>query len=77
MSEFTKKYLEGKEVWLTFDSAPIDHYGRRLAYVWTCPESVFSEDQCVLFNAHLIDLGYARMERRFPFFRYEMFDIKE
>jgi len=35
-SDYTKKTLEGKTVWLTFDFDPIDIYGRRLAYIWQC-----------------------------------------
>lgn len=52
-SEYTRKTLEGKNVWLTFDAEPVDHYGRRLAYIWEC-SGVFSEDTCILFNAKVV-----------------------
>lgn len=68
--------LEGKNVWLTFDTEPIDHYGRRLAYIWQCSGD-FSEDSCMLFNASIITQGYARMERRFPFRFFERFSDLE
>jgi len=75
-SDFTKKALEGKSVWITYDQEPIDHYGRTLGYIWVCSGS-FSEDDCQLFNANLISAGMARMERRFPFIRYDVFDDLE
>lgn len=52
-SNFTRKTLEGKNVWLTFDNEPIDHYGRRLAYIWQCP-GTFSASSCILFNATVV-----------------------
>lgn len=75
-SNFTRMALEGKIVWLTFDTEPIDHYGRRLAYIWQCSGD-FSEDSCMLFNASIITQGYARMERRFPFRFFERFSDLE
>lgn len=74
-SAFTKKTLEGREVWVTFDADPIDHYGRRLGYVWLCPGS-FSTS-CTLFNAQILSAGYARMERRFGFRLYDDFSDRE
>jgi len=41
-SDFTKNTLTNHIVWLTFDHEPVDHYGRRLAYIWQCMNS-FSE----------------------------------
>jgi micrococcal nuclease len=35
-SEYTRNTLQGKNVWATFDGEPVDHYGRRLAYIWQC-----------------------------------------
>jgi endonuclease YncB( thermonuclease family) len=71
-SSFTRTTLEGTTVWLTFDTEPVDHYGRRLAYVWQC-RGDFSESNCVLFNAQVVSQGYGRMERRFWFRFYEHF----
>ena len=50
----------------------MDHYGRRLAYVWQC-QGDFSESSCILFNAQIVSQGYGRMERRFSFRFYERF----
>lgn len=75
-SNFSKNSLFNQTVWLTFDHAPVDHYGRRLAYIWQCP-GAFSESSCQLFNARLITEWYARMERRFEFRRYSDFDYLE
>lgn len=75
-SDFTKNTLTNHIVWLTFDHEPVDHYGRRLAYIWQCMNS-FSEWSCQLFNARLLTEWYARMERRFEFRRYDDFDILE
>lgn len=59
-------------MWLTFDVEPVDHYGRRLAYIWQC-QGDFSENSCTLFNARVVSEGYGRMERRFSFRFYEHF----
>lgn len=75
-SDFARRRLEGKPVWVTFDAVPVDHYGRRLGYIWECGGS-FSEVSCTLFNAEVVMLGYGRMERRFPFYRYAAFDAFE
>lgn len=75
-SDFTKRTLLNQEIWLTFDHEPIDHYGRRLAYIWQCGSS-FSESSCILFNAQVVSQGYGRMERRFQFRKYDEFDAFE
>ncbi len=75
-SDFARRTLEGRTVWITFDADPVDHYGRRLAYVWQC-NGTFSENSCGLFNAQIVSEGYGRMERRFQFRRYEEFNQLE
>jgi endonuclease YncB( thermonuclease family) len=75
-SDFTRRMLEWKTVWLTFDTEPVDHYGRRLAYVWQC-NGIFSEQSCTLFNEQIVSEWYGRMERRFWFRFYEPFDALE
>lgn len=75
-SDFTRITLEWKTVWLTYDHEPIDHYGRRLAYIWQC-SGAFSETACTLFNAQIVSQGYGRMERRFAFRLYDEFIIYE
>lgn len=63
-------------MWLTFDNESIDHYGRRLSYIWECP-GAFSESLCTLFNATVVLQGYGRMERGFQFRLYDEFDVLE
>ena len=65
-SEFTKKQLEGKKVYLEFEpSNYYDKYGRLLAYV------VIQDG--TLFNVELIKQGYARVIAPSPFHRYKEF----
>lgn len=52
-SEFTKKTLTGKTVWMTFDHELLDHYRRTLSYVWQCDDE-FDPEKCQLFNARLL-----------------------
>ncbi len=75
-SDFTKKTLTGKTVWMTFDHDLLDLYGRTLGYIWEC-DGDFSTNTCHLFNARLISEGYGRMERRFEFMYYDSFDALE
>lgn len=75
-SDFARRTLEGRTVWITFDADPVDHYGRRLAYIWQC-NGPFSEASCTLFNAQVVSEGYGRMERRFQFRRYADFNELE
>jgi micrococcal nuclease len=49
-SEFTKKYLAGRQVELERDVTPTDRYGRTLAYVWVGEE---------LYNLVVVRDGYA------------------
>ena len=58
-SEFTRKALLNKQVFLAFDFDLRDRYGRLLAYIYT------SREQC--FNAKLIYEGYAHAYVYFPF----------
>lgn len=68
--------LEGKPVWITYDHEPVDHYGRRLAYIWLCAGD-FAESQCQLFNLEVVKQGMGRMERRFAFRFFELFSSVE
>ena len=65
-SEFTKKHLEGKTVYLTYDWDKQDKYGRLLAYVWL-PVKVNGKIKYVLWNAVLILNGYGHAYTVFPF----------
>ncbi len=56
-SEYVKKALDKKWVYLSFDKKKYDKYDRILAYVWT---DIPSDDLSNLFNAELISKGYAK-----------------
>ena len=59
-SDFTRKALEGKTVWLEFDVQPRDRYQRVLAYVWT-EEPNTDRIREGMFNARLLLEGYAQI----------------
>jgi len=61
--EFTRAQLEGKTVYLEFDVAERDQYGRILAYVWVeKPQSeAAGEIRAKMFNARLLAEGYAQV----------------
>ena len=72
-SSFTKESLNGRRVWLEYDSNPQDRYGRHLAYIWlnnpkTINESTIREN---MFNAKLLLGGYAKVMIIKPNRRYE------
>jgi len=72
-SNFTKESLNGRRVWLEYDSNPQDRYGRHLAYIWlnnpkTINESTIREN---MFNAKLLLGGYAKVMIIRPNKRYE------
>ena len=72
-SNFTKENLNGRRVWLEYDSNPQDRYGRHLAYIWlnnprTINESTMREN---MFNAKLLLGGYAKVMIIRPNKRYE------
>ena len=52
-SDFTKKILDGKTVWMTFDHELLDKYGRTLAYIWEC-DNGFDTNHCTMFNTRLV-----------------------
>jgi len=60
-TEYTREKIEGKQLWLEFDAAERDQYGRLLAYLWLeVPENM--EDREIrekMFNAQLLIDGYA------------------
>ena len=72
-SNFTKENLNGRRVWLEYDSNPQDRSGRHLAYIWlnnprTIKESTMREN---MFNAKLLLGGYAKVMILRPNKRYE------
>lgn len=60
-ADFTRRALEGKEVFLEFDISESDRYGRLLAYVWT-------EDG--MFNKALLKAGMASVYTYPPDVKY-------
>ena len=60
-SEFTKKYLAGRQVELERVVTPADRYGRTLAYVWVGEE---------LYNLVIVRDGYAGLLTLPPNVRY-------
>jgi micrococcal nuclease len=76
-SSYTKKALDGREVWLEFDVEPRDRYGRLLAYVWLAPapagEATNDNIREDMFNAHLLLHGYGQIATYPPNVRYVEF----
>ncbi|RYD05364.1 hypothetical protein N752_09715 [Desulforamulus aquiferis] len=62
-SNFTKKELSNKTVFLELDAGERDRYGRLLAYIWLEEpiEITDGEIRNKLFNAHLLLNGYAQL----------------
>jgi micrococcal nuclease len=60
-SDFTKRSLLNRTVWLEYDVAPLDRYNRHLAYLWL-EEPGEGEDAVRrgMFNARLILDGYGK-----------------
>lgn len=62
-SEYTKKKLDGQQIWLEFDVGGRDRYDRMLAYIWLEEPTNFSEAEirAKMFNAELLLEGYAQI----------------
>ena len=60
-SNFSKNYLEGKEVTLEFDVQERDQYGRLLAYVYL---------NGIMYNKTLLEEGYAKIATYPPNVKY-------
>ena len=74
-SNFTKSQLEGETVWLQTDVGVKDRYDRMLAYVWLKePTEKELDDEAAIrkymFNAKLLDGGYAQLMTIQPNSRY-------
>ena len=72
-SNFTKESLNGRRVWLEYDSNPQDRYGRHLAYIWLENPANINESSIreSMFNAKLLLGGYAKVMIIKPNKRYE------
>lgn len=62
-SNYTKKMLTGKTVYLEFDVGERDRFGRPLAYVWLEKPKSDSDGEvrAKMFNAQLLLQGYGRI----------------
>lgn len=74
-SDFTKRELAGKKVWLQMDVQVRDRYQRALGYIWLeAPEEGESAIRQSMFNARLLLGGYGQVMTIQPNSRYaEMF----
>lgn len=72
-SNFTKKSLNSKQVWLEYDASATDRYNRQLAYIWTSKPSSINESTIRkdMFNAKLLLGGYAKVLIIKPNKKYE------
>ncbi|WP_340413846.1 thermonuclease family protein [Peptoniphilus sp. HCN-40583] len=71
-SDFSKKSLTGKAVFLEYDEEKEDHYGRTLAYVWTeDPRKSERPKEEILYNYQLVASGYARERAYEPNTKYQ------
>ena len=77
-SEFTKKWLTGKDIFLEFDVQKYDIYGRLLAYVWLSSPKEISEQEIrnKMFNAILLLEGYAQVMTVPPNVKYVDYFLK-
>lgn len=70
-SNFTKRELTGKRVWLQMDVQVRDRYQRALGYVWLeTPEEGESTIRRGMFNARLLLEGYGQVMTIQPNVRY-------
>jgi micrococcal nuclease len=72
-SNYTKSQLTGKTVYLEKDVSQTDKYGRLLRYVWlsTPKEINDSEIRTKMFNAILVQNGYAEVSTYPPDVKYQ------
>lgn len=71
-AKFTRRQIDGNNIWLEFDVEERDQYDRLLAYLWLAiPEEINdSEIRAKMFNAHLLLEGYASQVTFPPNTRY-------
>ena len=74
-SDFTKKELTGKKVWLQMDVQVRDRYQRALGYIWLeAPKEDESTIRRSMFNTRLLLEGYGQVMTIQPNVKYaEMF----
>jgi len=77
-SNYTKSSLTGKTVYLEKDVSETDQYGRLLRYVWIdVPKEITdSEIKTKMFNAILVENGYAQVSTYPPDVKYRDYFTK-
>ncbi|MFT8316551.1 MAG: thermonuclease family protein [Clostridium sp.] len=77
-SNYTKDQLTGKTVYLEKDVSETDQYGRLLRYVWIdVPNGITdSEIKTKMFNAILVENGYAEVSTYPPDVKYKEYFTK-
>jgi Micrococcal nuclease (thermonuclease) homologs len=77
-SNYTKSQLTGKTVYLEKDVSETDKYGRLLRYVWlSIPKEINdSEIRTKMFNAILVQNGYAEASTYPPDVKYQEYFTK-
>lgn len=77
-SNYTKKQLTGKTVYLEKDVSETDNYGRLLRYIWlSIPEKINdSEIRSKMYNAELLLNGYAQVSTYPPDVKYQEYFTK-
>ena len=66
-SAFTKKNIEGKQVWIEFDVQERDKYQRLLGYLWANQDTI---NKTKMFNYRLVSKGVAQLATFSPNVRY-------
>jgi len=75
---FTRRWLQGQQVWLEEDVQLWDRYSRRLAYIWLEQprDRTLPEVRAKMFNAIVVAEGYAQLLTIPPNVRYvEVFRV--
>ena len=78
-SDFTKKELKDKTIWVLTDAGVRDKYDRLLGYIWLDePQNLDSEKEvrAKMFNARLLLKGYAQTMTIQPNVRYSNMFVK-
>ncbi|KZL89167.1 thermonuclease family protein [Clostridium magnum] len=77
-SDYTKSQLTGKTVYLEKDVSETDKYGRLLRYIWlSIPNEISdSEIRSKMFNAILVQNGYAEVSTYPPDVKYQEYFTK-
>lgn len=77
-SEYTKKQLTGKTVYIQKDVSDRDRYGRILRYVWLSQPTSESESEIKtkLYNSRIISYGYGQVMTVPPDIKYQSIFLK-